>query len=729
MSVSGASAKAAHVVLRPVLHFDEEDSQVRFDECARRLILIKHRQFAAFSTVPTLPPIVVDSNGKVENVRFSLNHRFAALQRSDTVIDFVDLQTNASFTHAVKGGGSRGRWRILSYHWTGTPVADFFVVTTAGVEFYLVLPEKGCLKLVKALALAVAWAVYSHATRLLLLATGAQDNVLHGVQIQPSALVRLPKFEVQLAPPAELPSSAQSLGQPKLRRSLLPNDIFVARLYESIYCIQVEAERQQLLLYQLFRDFVVRKFALAIYSSRAVMSVSDNLLVVHALDSKVCLIFDLRINQQYPITAPLPLGTVASDQFSPLYSPHWTFVAPDLVVDPQAGRVGQLRIDLHTIVRSSIDKACLLQFLLARTHCADVILDVFSKSIAEQEELPTLARMFDLVHAAYARQLLIRHAVVSAPALGSASPASKVLTEFLLSQQQHSLPTNAGIGTLALMLLGEQGSFYQMHQLVQFMLVPDSIELAMRLLSFEPKYPPAAELAIDMLQRLGPGAVETLMECLMRRGLLLAACRLLRSQRMVLYPARRLLQAAFESGDATLFAAVYTHFEQRNEVWRGSKAFAPEEGCAEYVAKFEEMFGPPATIAYGPLRMDRESARTQPLQSQSLLPSIAGPTASEDGEVAGVTTGDVTNPGTVTDGDVTNPGTVTDGADADREESNGQLAEGGWGLTEPNPSDSLDDDAMASSPDTAWSMPTAADLASASIAPSSPPAAPPSEAA
>jgi hypothetical protein len=151
--------------------------------------------------------------------------------------------------------------------------------------------------------------------------------------------------------------------------------------------------------------------------------------------------------------------------------------------------------------------------------------------------------------------------------------AIAVLTEFLLSQQQHSLPTNAGIGTLALMLLGEQGSFYQMHQLVQFMLVPDSIELAMRLLSFEPKYPPAAELAIDMLQRLGPGAVETLMECLMRRGLLLAACRLLRSQRMVLYPARRLLQAAFESGDATLFAAVYTHFEQRNEVWRGSKAF------------------------------------------------------------------------------------------------------------------------------------------------------------
>jgi hypothetical protein len=108
---------------------------------------------------------------------------------------------------------------------------------------------------------------------------------------------------------------------------------------------------------------------------------------------------------------------------------------------------------------------------------------------------------------------------------------------------------------------------------------------------------------------------------------------------------------------------------------------------------------------------------------------VAGVTTGDVTNPGTVTDGDVTNPGTVTDGDVTNPGTVTDGADAGREESNGQLAEGGWGLSEPNPSDSLDDDAMASSPDTAWSMPTAADLASASIAPSSPPAAPPSEAA
>ena len=97
----------------------------------------------------------------------------------------------------------------------------------------------------------------------------------------------------------------------------------------------VEPERQQVHLYQLFKDFVVRKYTLSVYSRRASISVSDNLLIVHALDSKVALIFDLRINHQFPITAPLPLACIPSEGFSPSYSPHWSIEPPDLVVDPQ----------------------------------------------------------------------------------------------------------------------------------------------------------------------------------------------------------------------------------------------------------------------------------------------------------------------------------------------------------------------------------------------------------
>ena len=188
---------------------------------------------------------------------------------------------------------NQARWRILGFQWTGTPVSDLLVVTSAGVEFYLVLPERCALKLVKTVQHAVSWCVYSHETRLLLLATGPQDTVIHGIQVQPTAIVRIPKFEVQLAPVADV-ADAPDLAQPqnngpKRRRSLLPTELSAARLYNMIFCVHIDPERQQVLLYQLFKDFVVRKFALHLYSRHVAIryshskyhspSVVDNLLL------------------------------------------------------------------------------------------------------------------------------------------------------------------------------------------------------------------------------------------------------------------------------------------------------------------------------------------------------------------------------------------------------------------------------------------------------------------
>ena len=757
-----STRSAAHVVLRSVIEFDEGDAQIRFDAATRHLVLIKHHTFEALPLNRALPPIVVESKGKVENVRFSLNHRFAAVQRSDHELEFMDLLTGNAFSHSCKGGGSKGRWRILSFHWTGTPIADFVVATSAGVEFYLVLPEKGTLKLVKHMAHAVAWAVYSHVTRMIILATGPQDNVMHGIQIQPQSLVRIPKFEVVLAPPSDASSPtaasayARATGHAKNRRSLLPGHLTVARLYDMIFCVHVEPERQQVHLYQLFKDFVVRKYCLAIYSRQAAVSVSDNLLIVHAIDSRVCLIFDLRINAQFPITAPLPIATVATEAFSPLYSPHWSLASPDYVIDPQAGRVGQLRLDLGMIARSSIDKACLLQFLLSRSLSSGVILEVFAKALREEEGLPVLGKMFDLLHAAIARSLLSRRSLgglgfgggggggggaappvatspspvaspcataspaaasngrgvgtpapaaphaagsgsvaaslsamdVAAPAVapmalavggaegggeeaalsgavagmsvtsGDGEPSASTpsasasapdtpaapseipptvlptpdraatpppqsdvfvravfesasaalptavdarcprrryligaLSEFLRSQQEHGLPLDIGAGTLLFSLLEAQGSYYQLHQLVQYHLVPDAMDLAYRLLSLESRYPPCADLAMDMFRRLGPLGNDALMSCLLERGRLLAACRFIRAQRLLNYPPRPLLAAAAAHRErASLFPAVFHFFSQRNEVWRGSPAFLPDEGCDEFVALWEASY-------------------------------------------------------------------------------------------------------------------------------------------
>ena len=96
------------------------------------------------------------------------------------------------------------------------------------------------------------------------------------------------------------------------------------------------------------------------------MSVSDNLLLVHSLEAKVVLIFDLKINTQFPISAPLPLATLPLSRWPSVYTPHWVLAAPDVVIDPQMGVVGIPKPDLAAVAHSSIDKECLLQFLLAR---------------------------------------------------------------------------------------------------------------------------------------------------------------------------------------------------------------------------------------------------------------------------------------------------------------------------------------------------------------------------
>ena len=49
------------------------------------------------------------------------------------------------------------------------------------------------------------------------------------------------------------------------------------------------------------------------------------------------LLFDIKINAQYPITAPLPLGVLPAATWGALYTPHWSLVAPGYVVDPQVG--------------------------------------------------------------------------------------------------------------------------------------------------------------------------------------------------------------------------------------------------------------------------------------------------------------------------------------------------------------------------------------------------------
>ena len=104
------------------------------------------------------------------------------------------------------------------------------------------------------------------------------------------------------------------------------------------------------------------------------MSVVDNVLLVHQVDAKVVILYDIFSDSRAPISAPLPLllrgfprSITASSQSSSrnaedseakdlsdteaiIYGDGWTFLVPDLICDAANGLLWKIHLDLEASV-------------------------------------------------------------------------------------------------------------------------------------------------------------------------------------------------------------------------------------------------------------------------------------------------------------------------------------------------------------------------------------------
>ncbi|KAK2723768.1 regulator of MON1-CCZ1 complex-like [Artemia franciscana] len=166
-----------------------------------------------------------------------------------------------------------------------------------------------------------------------------------------------------------------------------------------------------------------------------------------------------------------------------------------------------------------------------------------------------------------------------------------VTTSYIRSLIQWHLPVQHYIYELLIGLLLESDNFYQLHQMLQYHAISDSKPLACLLLSLEPKYPAAVQLAVDMLRRLG-NASEEIIEVLLSQNKVLTAITYARNNGLGdSISARKFLEAVSNTGDLKAFFSVYNFFEQRNLKLRGSSIFAKGERCEDFVKTFTEEFG------------------------------------------------------------------------------------------------------------------------------------------
>ncbi|XP_027349893.1 uncharacterized protein LOC113861334 isoform X3 [Abrus precatorius] len=248
-----------------------------------------------------------------------------------------------------------------------------------------------------------------------------QCKTFHGFQISSADIVRLPRFEMVMA-------KSEANNKPVLAAE----DVFIVTVYGRIYCLQVDRVAMLLHSYRLYRDAVIQQGSLPIYSSKIAVSVVDNVLLIHQVDAKVVILYDLFADSRAPISAPLPLllrgfprsstlsqssgresqssgSNVMSNPEAVTYANTWTFLVPDLVCDVANKLLWKFYIDLEAISASSSEVPSLIEFLQRRkleaNKAKQLCLGITRTLILEHRPVSAVAKAINVLLSSYSHSI------------------------------------------------------------------------------------------------------------------------------------------------------------------------------------------------------------------------------------------------------------------------------------------------------------------------------------
>uniref|UniRef100_T1IWP7 Tyrosine--tRNA ligase n=1 Tax=Strigamia maritima TaxID=126957 RepID=T1IWP7_STRMM len=579
----------------------------------------------------TLKNFRMEDKGTVISIKFSLDQKILAVQRSQSSIEFVNFLTDidtAEYSQSCKGKNTK----IRGFNWTFQN--EITVITDHGIELYQVVPEKRILKTLKTYSQTVHWFVYLTKSALLLTVSGSLCNQMQPYQFKAGNVYKLPKFEV------DLPVNSKPPKQPLLER-----DVILAEIYGAIRIVVLRHQpkgpgnaRAEIAVYTFQKEGPARKTDILKLnmSGRFAMNTIDNLLVVHHQASKTSMIFDIRLtgesdgylNYHDPVTAPLPIqpfklkvpvvpcqGQKEPAQIScELYSPNWIAFQPNVIIDAKLGCLWYIHLHVDSLVDMIPDKNQLVEFLLLRNESKHLLLNVCRQAVSPgfQLSLYVLSQIFNQLNQVYRKHL---EADIQAQAQNGSRVIIEqsdmythvfslfledkdlnykfvvaVLLEYIRSLNYFDIPVQHYLYEPVINTLVSHKNFYQLHQFLQYHVLSDSKPLACLLLSLESAYPPAFQLALDMLKRLTT-ANEEIVEVLLSKQQILTALRFISGTlNAESISSRKFLEAAMNTNDSLVFYAVFKFLEQRNLRLRGSPVFVKGEHCDVYIQHFKSLF-------------------------------------------------------------------------------------------------------------------------------------------
>ncbi|KAF9599349.1 hypothetical protein IFM89_036806 [Coptis chinensis] len=408
------SASLSHVYIQhPPLRCSIPGSRGLFYDDGNKLLLspASDRVFV-WKTAPIslqdAPSVDLIDEGPVLSIRYSLDGKVIGIQRSNQEIQFRNRETGQDFTQRCRSDSES----ILGFFWTDCATCDVIFVKTSGLDLFTYESELKALRFVETKKLNVSWYVYTHESRMALLASGMQCKTLSGFQFSAGGVIRVPRFDMAMA-------KAEANKKPVLAEE----DLHIVTIYGRIYCSQVDRVAMLLHLYRFYRDAVVRQCSLPIYSSKIAVSVIDNVLLVHQVDAKVVILYDIFSDSRAPISAPLPLllrglprinaSTRSSgkdalhmetiemtDHEAVVYGDGWIFLVPDLICDA---------VHVLAIAASSSEAPTVLEFLQRRKletkKAKQLCLAIMRTLILERRPVSVVSKAIDVLVSSYSHSM------------------------------------------------------------------------------------------------------------------------------------------------------------------------------------------------------------------------------------------------------------------------------------------------------------------------------------
>jgi len=636
-------------------HPVDATTSVFFDEANKQVFVVQEgaTDVVVHALDPAMNSRIRLGRGPVISIKFSLDQQILAVQRTSRTIVFVNRGPRLDHSEYSQSCKNKSNTYLLGFNWTH--VNEIVLITNQGLEFYHVNPEKRMLRLIKSLGVSVNWFIYSDENKVLLLSSSPQANTLHPYHFKRGAVTRLPKFEVEL-PTVYNQLSQKLLERDvnvaliydRLYCMLIKNNPknTTGPKAEMSLCKLTSREgatKTATLILNMNGRFAINVVDNLIIVHHQASKTSMIFDIKWNLDSGQSEGGDQLhpLTVHHPVVRPLSISplkftgrdegavkttddvsgsdgaTAAKLRNLELYTPSWIVFQPNIIIDAKLGALWEVQIDLEPIVKLIPDKTQLIDFLLRRAGSKPIILSVIKSTLhpSGHGDLGTISRIFDQLNkVCAARTSSDRN--MELPSLGRGvivvdqkdlyanvfSPLEdkpikyqfmvSVLIEYIRSLNQYGIPVEHFLHELVINLLVRHNRHYQLHQFLQYHVVNDSKHVACLLLSLEGTYPPAFQLALDMLKRLST-ANEDIFDVLVSKNLLLPALRFLCSlgtEAVDAVSPRRFLEAAVSANDPSLFYTVFKFFEQRNITLRKRPEFAPGEGCEEYVKYFNKLF-------------------------------------------------------------------------------------------------------------------------------------------